>query len=169
MSTLLLTLTKKSVDGWVYLYTAGLPGHIRDRRVAEIDSDLWEEVTDRSESGSGRWLLPHLLIRMLLGVPSDVLWRLEAGARNRVAIASSAAEGRTAMSTVVSSEMVPCPSCGVHAIIRIWACGCQGVDYPDHLDGCKAPDGFFDPYRRFCQELQDKGPNPQLHLVVRNL
>jgi hypothetical protein len=54
---------------WTRLYTAGMPREVRDRRRAEIESDIWEstEPVDRL-SGS------HVL-RLLIGVPDDVLWR----------------------------------------------------------------------------------------------
>ena len=70
------------------------------------------------------------------------------------------------MANVVSSQMATCPSCAIQAIIRVWSCGCQGVDHPDHLDGCDAPQSYFDVYPRLCQELDEHGRNPQTHLRV---
>jgi hypothetical protein len=56
---------------WTHLYTFALPSEIRDRRRAEIESDAWESEHDPD--------IPHyvLLIRLLRGMPADLLWRLE--------------------------------------------------------------------------------------------
>ena len=65
------------VRTWVRLYTTGLPASLRDSRRDEIDSDLWEQAHE-AEVGpnDGRSLATHLLLRMLLGFPDDLLWRL---------------------------------------------------------------------------------------------
>ena len=70
------------------------------------------------------------------------------------------------MAQVVNSLLATCPSCPVQAIIRSWSCGCQGVDYPEHLKDCEAPDGYFVGYLRHCQELDEHGKNPQSHLEI---
>ena len=56
---------------WTYLYTFALPSEIRDRRRSEIESDVWESEHDPD--------VPHhaLVLRLLRGMPADVLWRLE--------------------------------------------------------------------------------------------
>jgi hypothetical protein len=56
---------------WTHLYTFALPSDIRDRRRAEIESDVWESEHDPD--------VPHhaLAFRLLRGMPSDLLWRLE--------------------------------------------------------------------------------------------
>jgi hypothetical protein len=70
--------------GWVVLYTLGLPADLRDGRRSEIDSDLWEQ----------RWLAGRrrepplataveIAARTLLGVISDITWRVQAGAAAR--------------------------------------------------------------------------------------
>ena len=65
------------VRAWVRLYTAGLPSGLRDDRREEVDGDLWEQVHD-AETGQrdGPPLATHLMLRMLLGLPDDLLWRL---------------------------------------------------------------------------------------------
>ena len=68
------------------------------------------------------------------------------------------------MAEVVNSVLATCPSCGVQAIIRAWSCGCQGLDYPDHLEACAVPEDYFMPYLRHCQEMDEHGKNPQKHL-----
>ena len=57
---------------WTHLYTFALPSEIRDRRRAEIESDVWESEHDPD--------VPHhaLVLRLLRGMPADLLWRLEA-------------------------------------------------------------------------------------------
>ena len=71
---------------------------------------------------------------------------------------------RSGMAEVVSSQMATCPSCAVQALIRVWSCGCQGTSYPDHQASCEMPDDYFDVFIRHCQELQERGKNPQVHL-----
>lgn len=60
---------------WVRLYTARLAHDARDRRRAEIDSDLWEHVSDaRIDQRSRTNIQLAVLARVLFGVPSDVTW-----------------------------------------------------------------------------------------------
>src|SRR5262245_14295191 len=61
---------------WTSLYTLGMPAGLRDVRQSEIDSDLWEYVHDPDRA---RDLVAagHVLIRLIRGVPDDVLWRIE--------------------------------------------------------------------------------------------
>ena len=73
---------------------------------------------------------------------------------------------RRTMAQVVASNVVTCPSCTVQANIRVWSCGCQGLNYPDHLEQCEVAGNYFDSYDRHCQELQARGSNPQEHLVA---
>src|SRR5436309_3503637 len=56
---------------WTHLYTFALPSEIRDRRRAEIESDVWESEHDPD--------VPHhaIVLRLLRGMPADLLWRLE--------------------------------------------------------------------------------------------
>jgi hypothetical protein len=56
------------VRAWTRLYTAGLPAAVRDRRRAEIDSDIWEFT---QQPGAGL----HLLLRAMLGAFDDLAWR----------------------------------------------------------------------------------------------
>jgi hypothetical protein len=65
-----VTLTQVFVRAWTRLYTAGLPATVRDRRRAEIDSDLWECVQEGLPS-------VDLWRRLVCGVPSDLLWRTD--------------------------------------------------------------------------------------------
>jgi hypothetical protein len=58
---------------WTVLYTAGLPRATRDRRRAEIASDLWEQTHDEGDSHPGL----SVAARVVLGMPADLLWRSE--------------------------------------------------------------------------------------------
>ena len=65
---------------WVAVYTSGLPPELRDARRSEIGSDLWEQqrTADLLNQPQGETSL-QLLARLVLGIPSDVTWRLETG------------------------------------------------------------------------------------------
>jgi hypothetical protein len=64
------------VRSWTWLYTCGLPNAVRDARRAEVESDLWEFFHDRDrvESVSSA---AHLLVRLLRGLPDDLIWCAE--------------------------------------------------------------------------------------------
>jgi hypothetical protein len=54
---------------WTRLYTAGLPSDLREARRAEIESDLWESVSDGAPAR-------HILARLALGMTDDLTWSL---------------------------------------------------------------------------------------------
>jgi hypothetical protein len=64
------------VRGWVALYTFGLPGVVRARRRAEIDADLAEETLDAVRHATVEGLAGRRVIRLLMGLPADLAWRL---------------------------------------------------------------------------------------------
>jgi hypothetical protein len=85
------------VRRWVALYTRGLSDGALTARRDEIESDLWsqrQEALDRGQTDGA--VASEMLTRLLLGIPADVVWRLEqAGAmranqvvERRVTIAS---------------------------------------------------------------------------------
>lgn len=53
---------------WVELYTRGLPAGLREERLAEIESDLWEHRRAGASAGA-------ILSRCLRGVLADLGWR----------------------------------------------------------------------------------------------
>lgn len=59
------------VRRWVALYTRGLPVDVRDRRLLELESDVWEHLHDADEPNARRAMFG----RFLRGVPADVWWR----------------------------------------------------------------------------------------------
>ena len=64
------------VRAWTSLYTWRMSATLREERRAEIESDLWEFQHDRTESGSLE-IAAQMLLRLVLGVPDDLGWRLE--------------------------------------------------------------------------------------------
>ena len=52
---------------WTRVYTAGLPDHLREARRAEVESDLWESLSDGAPSR-------HILARLALGIADDLSW-----------------------------------------------------------------------------------------------
>ena len=65
------------VRGWVDLYTRGLPADARAARRDQIDDDLWCEHAEAVAAGrSARSLDADLALRLILGIPSDLSWRL---------------------------------------------------------------------------------------------
>ena len=71
-------LATRLVRSWVYLYTAGLPADARLARRDEIESDLWEQLSDASRGADRRdeaaW---EAFGRCVRGIPADLFWRLE--------------------------------------------------------------------------------------------
>ena len=69
---------------WTLLYTRGLPPDVQQRRVLELESDIWEHFHDAGEPNAAR----EILGRFLRGIPADVRWRYrtlleQRGARQR--------------------------------------------------------------------------------------
>lgn len=61
---------------WVRLYTRKLPDAEAQRRLEEIESDLFEHACDAREAGVGESRLnAEVLARVLVGVPADLSWR----------------------------------------------------------------------------------------------
>ena len=62
--------------GWVALYTVGLPAAMRARRQDEVAGDLADETMDAIRRGDRSGLLLQRVVRLLLGIPADLSWRL---------------------------------------------------------------------------------------------
>jgi hypothetical protein len=78
MTSSLVTTAVGLTRLWTRLYTCGLPLDERQARRDEIDSDLWESQHDLTNSGSrGHSVAAHIVVRLALGVPHDVVWRFE--------------------------------------------------------------------------------------------
>jgi hypothetical protein len=60
---------------WVQIYTLAVTRDVRDRRRAEIDSDVWEHVSDaRTRRRSELVGQFEVLRRVLTGIPADLSW-----------------------------------------------------------------------------------------------
>ena len=79
MKSTLLSLATRLVRAWTRLYTLGLPRAERTARRAEIDSDLWEFEHD-PDAPRGARAAAQVLARLLIGIPDDLAWRMNAGA-----------------------------------------------------------------------------------------
>jgi hypothetical protein len=88
-------LPLRVAEGWVALYTRGLPGEVRDARRAELRSDLWEHLRDATGDGHGRlrWSV-QVAGRVLRGMPDDLWWRLAQQAAGRPRAAATARRRR---------------------------------------------------------------------------
>lgn len=69
---------------WVAVYTHGLPHDIGGERREEIDCDLWHqrrlaELERQPVTGTAA----EVLVRLILGMPADLLWRVEADSSTR--------------------------------------------------------------------------------------
>jgi hypothetical protein len=72
--------TQRSVGWWVAAYTLGLPADVRERRRAEIESDLWEEQCAFSREGRSYSSTAVLTLdRAVRGIPADLSWRVGKG------------------------------------------------------------------------------------------
>ena len=93
---------------WTHLYTFALPSEIRERRRAEIESDVWESEHDPD--------VPHhaFVFRVLRGMPADVLWRLEVAPsrqHTRAAVGALAGAGVLALALwALVGQPVPRPA-----------------------------------------------------------
>jgi hypothetical protein len=86
-------LATRLVRAWTRLYTHGLPRAERAARRAEIDSDLWEFEHDPA-APQGGWGATQVLARLLIGIPDDLAWRMDVGAKaHRAPVRALAAAG----------------------------------------------------------------------------
>jgi len=75
MTSLLTSSAASLVRGWTRLYTSRLPASVRERRRAEVESDLWE--SQQNEDGCTAAVALHVLARLVLGIPNDLGWSIE--------------------------------------------------------------------------------------------
>jgi hypothetical protein len=67
-----LSVALALVRTWTRVYTIGLPAALRECRVAEIESDLWEHCHDSMDSAVDASAIVGRLVR---GMPDDIGWR----------------------------------------------------------------------------------------------
>ncbi len=80
----MLAIAVSLTRAWTALYTRGLASDLRSRRREEIDCDLWEHqrLADYERTPAAGTAV-EMVLRLLLGVPADLAWRLEAGSSAR--------------------------------------------------------------------------------------
>lgn len=61
------------VRTWTRVYTIGLPAPLRERRIAEIESDLWEHCHDSADPAGDSLAI---FGRLVCGIPDDLGWRV---------------------------------------------------------------------------------------------
>jgi hypothetical protein len=66
---------------WTHLYTWRMSPELREARRDEIESDLWECQHDPADRGSRPAV--QTLARLVMGMPSDLCWRIEQGVVER--------------------------------------------------------------------------------------
>lgn len=93
MSSSALDLAVRVVRLWTRAYTFGASARVRDARLDEIECDLWESQHDSHRAASAS----EILIRLVRGIPDDVLWRLERTSD------ASAHDGRPASPRITAS------------------------------------------------------------------
>jgi hypothetical protein len=68
------------VRRWVGFYTRGLSADVRDGRREEIESHLWDQLEEATSTGrSDRSIGGEILMRLVLGLPADLSWRVPFG------------------------------------------------------------------------------------------
>lgn len=88
------------VRGWVGLYTHGLPPEVRTARRDEVDDDLWCQRHEADALGRSPGLLAgEILLRLVLGMPADISWRVSHGGR------ASKVERSSSMSTRIIGSL----------------------------------------------------------------
>jgi hypothetical protein len=64
------------VARWARLYTRRLPADVAQRRIDEIDADLYDHIAHEREQGTReRRIAVSILARMIRGLPADASWR----------------------------------------------------------------------------------------------
>lgn len=62
---------------WVRLYTLGLAPAVRERRLGQVESDLWEHEHDRREDGVAPARIGFAMLeRAMRGAAADLFWRI---------------------------------------------------------------------------------------------
>jgi peptidoglycan/LPS O-acetylase OafA/YrhL len=64
------------VTGWVRFYTRRLPAVVAERRIDEIDADLYDHIAHERAGGTDdRRIALSVLSRMVRGLAADTAWR----------------------------------------------------------------------------------------------
>jgi hypothetical protein len=135
------------VRGWTRLNTVRMDADCRDRRRAEIESDLWEFHEDTRRRGhSPARIAVHMLARLLLGMPHDVLWRIEY-------------EGDAAMTTRRSTWMTAAAVGAAVSVAAVWV-----FFAVTSLVALPPLPGSIDVARIYLRQVRPPSPPPRAHL-----
>jgi hypothetical protein len=93
-----LGLATALVRAWTSAYTWRLEPAIRDRRRAEIESELWEFQQDPER---GNHPAAHMLARLLIGIPDDLSWRAEHASARRTRVRTGIRVAAWTVATVI--------------------------------------------------------------------
>jgi len=96
MNSLWMRGAVNCVRGWTWLYTWRMSSPWRETRRGEIESDLWEFQCDTAKDHRLGSAL-HILVRLLIGIPDDLGWRVE-----HAAMAGTVTQGSIALSARVA-------------------------------------------------------------------
>jgi hypothetical protein len=91
-------LATSLVRAWTYAYTWRLEPAVRDRRRAEIESELWEFEQDPER---GKHPAAHMLVRLLIGIPDDLSWRAEHASARRTRVRTGVRVAAWTVATVI--------------------------------------------------------------------
>lgn len=123
---------------WTLVYTWRMPPACRETRRAEIESDLWTfqfDAAGKSALGSA----VHLFLRLLIGIPDDLGWRME-----QAATTGTLTQGSIALSARVAGAVLFI--CALWVIDADADRGRAGVDTYRPIAGAQRqiqPDGRF--------------------------
>jgi hypothetical protein len=95
---LALGLATALVQTWTRVYTWRLEPAVRDRRRAEIDSELWEFERDPER---GAYPAAHTIARLLIGIPDDLSWRADCVSTHRTPLRARLRVAAWTVATVV--------------------------------------------------------------------
>jgi hypothetical protein len=94
-----LGLATGLVRAWTRAYTWRLEPAVRDRRRAEIESELWEFQQDPER---GTYPAAHVFARLLIGIPDDLSWRAEhASVRRRTRVRAGIRVAAWTVATII--------------------------------------------------------------------
>lgn len=119
-----LSFTIALTRAWTATYTLGLHTSLRTERREEIDCDLWEHqrLADLERIPATGTAL-DILLRLVLGVPSDIVWRLEVGADARTERGTRMNESNLMRGLLALAVLVALVPIGVGAMAVIGANG----------------------------------------------
>jgi hypothetical protein len=83
---------------WTCVYSWRLAPAIRDRRRAEIESELWEFQQDPER---GKHPAAHTIARLLIGIPDDLSWRADCVSTHRTPLRARLRVAAWTVATVV--------------------------------------------------------------------